>query len=93
MDVILGIHYCHYLFRWEGKMFARKAFAIPAAFITLLVGAVPVQAGLLDLTGLSSLGFGGLDAGTIGMTRLTPQVERAQAVLGVNLDLQLAPIQ
>jgi hypothetical protein len=41
----------------------------------------------------ASLGFGGLDAGTIGMTRLTPQVERAQAVLGVNLDLQLAPIQ
>ena len=41
----------------------------------------------------ASLGFGGLDAGTIGMTRLTPQVERAQAVLGVNLDLQLAPVQ
>jgi len=41
----------------------------------------------------ASLGFGGLDAGAIGMTRLTPQVERAQAVLGVNLDLQFAPIQ
>src|SRR5436853_1156913 len=41
----------------------------------------------------ASLGFGGLDAGTIGMTRLTPQVERAQAVLGVNLDLLLAPTQ
>jgi hypothetical protein len=41
----------------------------------------------------ASLGFGGLDAGTIGMTRLTPQVERAKAVLGVNLDLQLAPVQ
>ena len=41
----------------------------------------------------ASLGFGGLDAGTIGMTRLTPQVERAQAVLGVNLELQLAPVQ
>jgi len=35
-------------------MFARKTFAIPAAFITLLVGAVPVQAGLLDLIGPSS---------------------------------------
>src|SRR5467141_1978 len=41
----------------------------------------------------ASLGFGGLDAGTIGMTRLTPQVERAQAILGVNLELQLAPVQ
>src|SRR5437660_12313418 len=34
-------------------MFART-FAIPAAFITLLVGAVPVEAGLLDLIGPSS---------------------------------------
>src|SRR2546429_937676 len=31
-------------------MSARKTFAIPAAFITLLVGAVPVQAGRLDST-------------------------------------------
>src|SRR5881396_2457902 len=37
-----------------GKMFARKILAIPAAFITLLVGAVPVQAGLLDLGSSSS---------------------------------------
>src|SRR5436190_18285632 len=35
-------------------MFARKTFAIPAAFITLLVGAVPAQAGLLDLGSSSS---------------------------------------
>src|SRR5207247_6557518 len=35
-------------------MFARKILAIPAAFITLLVGAVPVQAGLLDLGSSSS---------------------------------------
>src|SRR5256885_8237275 len=34
-------------------MFARKTLAIPAAFITLLMGAVPVQAGLLDLIGPS----------------------------------------
>jgi hypothetical protein len=31
-------------------MFARRTFAIPAAFITLLMGAVPVQAGLLGST-------------------------------------------
>src|SRR5207247_9292559 len=37
-----------------GKMFARKTFAIPAAFITLLVGAAPAQAGLLDLGSSSS---------------------------------------
>src|SRR6266513_1712140 len=41
----------------------------------------------------ASVGLGGLDAGVIGITRLTPQVERAQAVLGVSLDLQLAPVQ
>ena len=41
----------------------------------------------------ASIGSGGLDAGLIGMTRLTPQVERAQQVLGVDLALQLAPTQ
>jgi len=41
----------------------------------------------------ASVGSGGLDAGLIGMTRLTPQVERAQQVLGVDLVLQLAPTQ
>jgi hypothetical protein len=41
----------------------------------------------------ASIGSGGLDAGMIGITRLTPQVERAQQVLGVNLDLQKAPLQ
>src|SRR5881396_189549 len=41
----------------------------------------------------ASVGSGRLDAGLIGMTRLTPQVERAQQVLGVDLVLQLAPTQ
>ena len=41
----------------------------------------------------ASVGSGGLDAGLIGMTRLTPQVERAKEVLGVDLVLQLAPTQ
>jgi len=41
----------------------------------------------------ASVGSGGLDAGLIGMTRLTPQVERAKQVLGVDLVLQLAPTQ
>jgi hypothetical protein len=41
----------------------------------------------------ASIGTGGLDAGTIGITRLTPQVDRAQAVLGVLLTLQQAALQ
>src|SRR5437773_2923755 len=41
----------------------------------------------------ASVGSGGLDAGLIGITRLTPQVERAQQVLGVDLVLQTAPTQ
>src|SRR5437899_2605885 len=39
----------------------------------------------------ASIGSGGLDAGLIGMTRLTPQLERAKAVLGLDLVLQTAP--
>ena len=41
----------------------------------------------------ASLGSSGGDAGLIGITRLTPQLERAGQVLGTNLVLQLAPIQ
>jgi hypothetical protein len=38
--------------------------------------------------------FGSIvDSGVIGITRLTPQVLRAQQVLGVNLHLQEAPLQ
>ena len=39
----------------------------------------------------ASVGSGGLDAGMIGMTRLTPQLQRAGQVLGVDLVLQTAP--
>lgn len=35
----------------------------------------------------------GLEAGDVGITRLSPQVERAQQVLGVGLVLQQAPLQ
>jgi hypothetical protein len=41
----------------------------------------------------ASIGSDGLDAGMIGITRLTPQVERAGQVLGTNLVLQVAPIE
>jgi hypothetical protein len=40
-----------------------------------------------------SPGLAGGDAGLVGITRLTPQVERAQQVLGTSLTLQSAPIQ
>jgi hypothetical protein len=40
-----------------------------------------------------SVGVLGMNGGVIGITRLTPQVLRAQQVLGVNLDLQEAPLQ
>jgi len=40
-----------------------------------------------------TLGLAGGDAGLVGITRLTPQVERAQQILGTSLTLQSAPIQ
>jgi len=40
-----------------------------------------------------SLGLAGGDAGLVGITRLTPQVERAQQALATNLVLQSAPTQ
>jgi len=39
---------------------------------------------------LSSIGTGGVDAGVMGITRLPPQVARAQQVLGLGLTLQTA---
>lgn len=41
----------------------------------------------------SSIGTDGADAGVVGITRLSPQAQRAQQVLGINLDLQPAPLQ
>ena len=35
--------------------------------------------------------LGGLDAGLVGITRIVPQMERAEAVLGTDLDLVEAP--
>jgi hypothetical protein len=49
--------------------------------------------GVIVTTGLhaGSLGTSGIDAGSMGVTRLAPQVARAQSRLGVSLDLQEAP--
>jgi hypothetical protein len=49
--------------------------------------------GVIVTTGVhsNSIGTGGVDAGTMGVTRLTPQVNRAEQVLGTDLTLQTAP--
>ena len=50
--------------------------------------------GVIVTTGIhtASIGTSGVDAGTMGVTRLTPQVNRAEQVLGTQLDLQTAPL-
>jgi hypothetical protein len=50
--------------------------------------------GVIVTTGIhsSSIGTGGVDAGTMGVTRITPQVNRAEQVLGTQLTLQTAPL-
>ena len=50
--------------------------------------------GVIVTTGLhsSSIGTGGIDAGTMGITRLAPQEARAEQVLGLGLTLQTAPL-
>lgn len=51
--------------------------------------------GVVVSTGLhlsdNLLSLEGLDVGLVGITRLTPQLERAEAVLGTDLDLVTAP--
>jgi hypothetical protein len=48
--------------------------------------------GVAVTTGLhsSSIGTSGLDAGEVGITRLAPQLEQAQSVLGIGLSLVTA---
>jgi hypothetical protein len=49
--------------------------------------------GVAVTTGIhtSSIGTSGLDAGEVGITRLAPQLARAQQVLGITLTLMTAP--
>jgi hypothetical protein len=49
--------------------------------------------GVIVTTGLhlASIGFPTSDAGTMGVTRLAPQVQRASQVLGTSVTLQTAP--
>ncbi len=41
----------------------------------------------------ASIGTDGIDAGTVGITRLQPQVDQASEVLGTGLTLQTAPLR
>jgi hypothetical protein len=41
---------------------------------------------------VASIGTSGVDAGLMGITRLAPQVARAEQVLGIGLTLQTAPL-
>ena len=49
--------------------------------------------GVAVTTGIhtSSFGTSGIDAGEVGITRLAPQLARAEAVLGISLNLATAP--
>jgi hypothetical protein len=49
--------------------------------------------GVAVTTGIhsSSIGTSGIDAGEVGITRLQPQLDQAQSVLGIRLDLLTAP--
>ena len=51
--------------------------------------------GVIVTTGVhtASVGTSGIDAGTVGVTRLQPQVDRAGSMLGVGLSLQTAPLR
>lgn len=51
--------------------------------------------GVLVTVGIhtGSIGTSGLDAGTIGITRLSPQLRRAEQVLGVDFELREAALQ
>jgi hypothetical protein len=40
---------------------------------------------------IGPLGPSGLDAGVVGITRLTPQLERAEEMLGIDLEMVTAP--
>jgi len=50
--------------------------------------------GVIVTTGIhtGAIGTAGLDAGLMGITRITPQVNRAEQVLGTDLSLQTAPL-
>jgi hypothetical protein len=60
-----------------------------------IIDAAGNAVGVIVTTGLhtASIGTSGIDAGTMGVTRLQPQVDRAESMLGIALTLQTAPLR
>jgi hypothetical protein len=70
-----------------------QALALPGDSGSGVISADGRALGVLVTVGVHSgtIGSGGVDAGVVGITRLTPQLERAAEVLGVALTLAPAP--
>jgi hypothetical protein len=70
-----------------------QALAVPGDSGSGIISDDGRAVGVIVTVGIhsSSIGTGGVDAGVVGITRLAPQVTRAENVLGVDLTLQLAP--
>jgi len=73
-------------------VFAQGA-AVPGDSGSGIISADGRAVGVVVTVGVhsSSIGTGGIDAGVVGITRLSPQVARAQEVLELSLALQSAP--
>ncbi|MGH9892877.1 MAG: hypothetical protein ACREA0_12980 [bacterium] len=72
------------------------AVALPGDSGSGVMSADGRAVGVLVTVGVhsSSIGSGGVDLGIVGITRLTPQVERARMKLGIHrLTLQTAPLR
>ena len=70
-----------------------EGLVVPGDSGSAVISADGRAVGVAVTTGLhaASVGTSGIDAGTVGITRLTPQVQQAEATLGISLDLLTAP--
>jgi hypothetical protein len=72
-----------------------QGVAVPGDSGSAVISSDGRAVGVLVTVGVhsDSIGTTGLDAGDVGITRLSPQLERAQQQLAVGLTLQQAPLQ
>jgi hypothetical protein len=72
-----------------------QGVAVPGDSGSAVISSDGRAVGVLITVGVhsDSIGTTGLDAGDVGITRLSPQLERAQQQLAVSLTLQQAPLQ
>ncbi|MGH8533768.1 MAG: hypothetical protein ACREV1_13825 [Gammaproteobacteria bacterium] len=70
-----------------------QALAVPGDSGSGIISDDGRAVGVIVTVGIhsSGIGTGGVDAGIVGITRITPQVARAQDLLGIGLTLRLAP--